>query len=161
MLIVQDIMTRDLITVSPETNIIKTAKLLLENHINGVPVIDETGKLVGILCQSDLVAQQKKLPIPSVFSFLDGVINVSSMKQIKKQVEKIAATVVAEAMTPNPITVQPDMSIEVVAALIVENHFHTIPVVDEGKLVGIVGKEDILRTLLPGSEKAIFRAPKL
>jgi CBS domain-containing protein len=161
MLIVQDIMTRDLITVSPETDIIKTARLLLENHINGVPVIDETGKLVGILCQSDLVAQQKKLPIPSVFSFLDGVINVSSMKQIKKQVEKIAATVVAEAMTPNPITVQPDMGIEVVAALMVENHFHTIPVVDEGKLVGIVGKEDILRTLLPGSEKAIFRAPKL
>lgn len=151
MLIVQDIMTRDLITVSPETDIIKTAKLLLENHINGVPVIDETGKLVGILCQSDLVAQQKKLPIPSVFSFLDGVINVSSMKQIKKQVEKIAATVVAEAMTPNPITVQPDMGIEVVAALMVENHFHTIPVVDEGKLVGIVGKEDILRTLIPGS----------
>jgi len=101
MLIVQDIRTRNLITVSPETDIIKTAKLLLENHINGVPVIDETGKLVGILCQSDLVAQQKKLPIPSVFSFLDGVIKVSSMKQIKKQVEKVAATVVAEAMTPN------------------------------------------------------------
>lgn len=151
MLIIQDIMTRDLITVSPETDIIKAAKLLLENHINGMPVIDETGKLVGILCQSDLVAQQKKLPIPSVFSFLDGVINMSSMKQIKKQVEKIAATVVAEAMMTNPITVQPDMGIEVVAALMVENHFHTIPVVDEGKLVGIVGKEDILRTLLPGS----------
>lgn len=76
MLIIQDIMTRDLITVSPETDIIKAAKLLLENHINGMPVIDETGKLVGILCQSDLVAQQKKLPIPSVFSFLDGVISV-------------------------------------------------------------------------------------
>jgi CBS domain-containing protein len=161
MLTVQDIMTRDVITVSPETDIIKTAKLLLENHINGVPVIDETGKLVGILCQSDLVAQQKKLPIPSVFSFLDGVINVSSMKQIKKQVEKIAATVVAEAMTPNPITVQSDMSIDVVAALMVENNFHTIPVVDEGKLVGIVGKEDILRTLLPDSERVVFRAPKL
>ena len=160
MLIVQDIMTRDLITVSPETDIIEAAKLLLENHINGVPVIDETGKLVGILCQSDLVVQQKKLPIPSFFSFLDGIINLSSMKQIQKQVEKIAATVVAEAMTPNPISVQPDMSIKVVAALMVENHFHTIPVVDEGKLVGIVGKEDILRTLLPGSEKTIFQAPK-
>ena len=148
MLIVKDIMTRDLITVMPETDIIKAAKILLESHINGVPVIDEKGKLVGILCQSDLVAQQKKLPIPSFFSFLDGIINVSSMKQIKKQVEKIAATVVAEAMTPNPVTVKPDMDIEVVAALMVENHFHSIPVVDEGKLVGIVGKEDILRTLL-------------
>ena len=152
MLIVQDIMTRDLITVLPETEIIKAAKLLLENHINGVPVTDETGKLVGILCQSDLVAQQKKFPLPSVFSFMDGVITLSSMKKIEKQVQKIAATVVAQAMTPNPITVHSDMNIEVVAALMVEQNFHTIPVVDEGKLVGIVGKEDILRTLLPGSE---------
>ena len=152
MLTIKDIMTRDLITVSPQTDILKAARLLLENHINGMPVIDETGKLVGILCQSDLVVQQKKLPIPSFFSFLDGLITVTSMRQLKKQVDKIAATMVAEAMTPNPVTVHPDMGIEVVAALMAEKHFHTIPVVDEGKLVGIVGKEDILRTLLPGSE---------
>jgi len=152
MLAVKDIMTTDLITVSPETDIIKAAKLLLEKHINGVPVIDAAGKLVGILCQSDLVAQQQKLPIPSYFSFLDGFISVSSMKKIEKQVEKIAAAVVADAMTANPVTVEPDMDIEVVAALMVESHFHTIPVVDEGRLVGIVGKEDILRTLLPGAE---------
>ena len=150
MLIVQDIMTRDLITVLPETEIIQAARLLLENHINGMPVTDETGKLVGIICQSDLVAQQKKLPLPSFFSFMDGIIPLSSMKKIEKQVKKIAATVVAQAMTPNPITVQSDMNIETVAALMVEKNFHTLPVVDKGRLVGIVGKEDILRTLLPG-----------
>ena len=148
MLKVKNIMTREIITVSPETEIVHAIKLLLENRINGVPVTDETGKLVGILCQSDLIAQQKKLPIPSFFTFLNGLIPLTSMKQIEKQVQKITATTVAQAMTKNPVTVQPDTGIEEVAGLMVDNNFHTIPVMDEGKLVGIVGKEDILRTLM-------------
>ena len=152
MLKVKDIMTKELITVSPETEIVHATKLLLENRINGVPVTDETGKLVGILCQSDLIAQQKKLPVPSFFAFLDGLITLTSMKQFEKQVQKIAAITVAQAMTPNPIAVQSDTGIEEVAALMVDNNFHTIPVVDEGELVGIVGKEDILRTLIPRSD---------
>lgn len=152
MLKVKDIMTKELITVSPDTEIVRATKLLLENRINGIPVTDETGKLVGILCQSDLIAQQKKLPIPSFFTFLDGLIALTSMKQIEKQVQKIAAITVAQAMTPNPVTVQPETDIEKVAALMVDKNFHTIPVVDEGELVGIVGKEDILKTLIPGSD---------
>jgi CBS domain-containing protein len=149
---VKDIMTRELITVSPETEIIQATKLLLENRINGIPVTDETGKLVGILCQSDLIAQQKKIPIPSFFTFLDGLITLTSIKQLEKQVQKIAAITVAQAMTPNPVTVRSDTDIEKVAALMVDRNFHTIPVVDKGELVGIVGKEDILKTLIPGTK---------
>ena len=152
MLKAKDIMTRAVITVSPDMEIVHAAKILLENRINGVPVMDETGKLVGILCQSDLIAQQKKLPIPSFFTFLDGLIPLTSMKQIEKEVQKIAAVTVAQAMTLNPVTVQPDTGIEAVAALMVDQNFHTIPVMDEGELLGIVGKEDILKTLMPGSE---------
>jgi CBS domain-containing protein len=152
MLKVKDIMTKEMITVSPETEIVHATRLLLENRINGVPVTNETGKLVGILCQSDLIAQQKKLPVPSFFSFLDGLITLTSMKHFEKEVQKIAAITVAQAMTPNPVTVRPDTDIEAVAALMVDNNFHTIPVVDEGELVGIVGKEDILKTLIPRSD---------
>jgi len=145
-------MSKELITVSPETEIVHATKLLLENQINGVPVIDETGKLVGILCQSDLIAQQKKLPVPSFFTFLDGLISLTSMKQFEKEVQKIAAITVSQAMTQNPVVARPDTGIEEVAALMVDSGFHTIPVVDEGALVGIVGKEDILKTLIPGSK---------
>jgi len=74
------------------------------------------------------------------------------MKHFEKEVQKIAAITVAQAMTPNPVTVRPDTDIEAVAALMVDNNFHTSPVVDEGELVGIVGKEDILSTLIPRSE---------
>jgi CBS-domain-containing membrane protein len=150
---VKDIMTKNVITVSPEMEIAHAAKLLLEKGINGVPVVDAIGKLVGIICQSDLIAQQKALPIPSVFTLLDGFFPLTSMKHFEKAVKKIAATTVADAMTSNPVTVRSETGIEKLAGLMVDKKFHTLPVVDEGKLVGVVGKVDILRTLMSGSEE--------
>jgi CBS domain-containing protein len=148
MLNVKDIMTKDVITVAPEMEIVHAARLLLEKSINGVPVVDGTGKLVGILCQSDLVAQQKKFPIPSLFTILDGVISFTSMKHLEKEVQKITAATVVDAMTPDPVTVGPETSIEEVGSIMVDRKFYTLPVVDAGELVGIVGKEDVLRTLV-------------
>ncbi len=149
----KDIMKTDLVTVSPDMEIAQATRLLLEKHINGVPVLDSSGKLVGILCQSDLIAQQKKVPIPSLFTFLDGFIATTSTKQIQREVQKIAATTVADAMTLNPVSVEPDTGIEIVATLMVDKNFHTIPVVEGDRVVGIVGKEDVLRTLMPETEK--------
>lgn len=146
---VSDIMTTELITVRADMDITEAARILIGNRINGAPVVDENGALVGIICQSDLIAQQKRLPIPNLFTFLDGVIQMSSQKHIEKQIRKIAALKVSEAMTPKPVTVKPDTKIETVAALMVDNNFHTLPVVDGNRLVGIIGKEDVLRTLLP------------
>ena len=148
MITAKDIMTKEVISVTPETEIAQAAKLLLTNRINGVPVINDTGDLVGILCQSDLIIQQKNIPIPSLFTLLDGFIPLTSSKKLDKEVEKIAATKVANAMTSDPVTVNSDTGIEDVAALMVEKSYHTLPVVDAGKLVGIVGKEDVLRTLI-------------
>ena len=153
MLKVKDIMTREVKTVSPETEITQAAKLLLSERINGVPVINQAGELVGILCQSDLIAQQKGIPIPSLFTLLDGYIPLTRFNRLDKEVEKIAATTVDNAMTPDPVTVSSNTDIEKVAALMVEKNYHTLPVVDNGKLVGVVGKEDVLRTLLTSTEK--------
>jgi CBS domain-containing protein len=148
MLKVKDIMTTELITVSPQTEITSAAKILLEKRINGLPVIDDSGKLVGILCQSDLVAQQKSIPIPSVYTLLDSFIPLTSLKRIDREVQKIAALKVEQAMTPDPVTVGPETDIEDVARLMVDKKYHTLPVVEDDKIVGIVGKEDVLKTLL-------------
>jgi CBS domain-containing protein len=148
MITAKDIMTTDVITISPETEIAQAAQLLLENRINGVPVVNDAGELVGILCQSDLIIQQKNIPIPSLFTLLDGFISLTSSKKIDKEVEKIAATTVEDAMTARPVTVSPDTEIEEIAAFMVEKNYHTLPVVDGDELVGIVGKEDVLRTLI-------------
>jgi CBS domain-containing protein len=149
MLKVKDIMTREVISVSPETEITDAAKILLEKRINGMPVIDPFGRLVGIICQSDLVAQQKDIPVPSIFTFLDSYLPLTSIKRIDKEIEKIAALTVNEAMTPEPVTVSPDTDIEDVAKLMVDKKYHTLPVVVDGKVIGIVGKEDVLKTLIP------------
>lgn len=153
MITVKDIMTTNLITVTQDMDIAGAAKILLDNRINGVPVVDDSGQLVGILCQSDLITQQKKLPIPTLFTFLDGLIRLTSMKQLEKQVGKIAALTVSEAMTPKPVTVKLDTRLETVAALMVDNNLHTLPVVEGSNLVGVIGKEDVLRTLLRTGEK--------
>ncbi len=144
----KDIMTRDILTVTPDMEIDKAAKTLLQNRINGLPVIDASGRLVGILCQSDLVAPQKSIPIPSVFALLESFVPLTSMKRIDKEVEKIAALTVKQAMTPNPVTVGPETDIEDVAKLMVDKKYHTLPVMEGDKVVGIVGKEDVLKTLL-------------
>ncbi len=149
MIRVKDIMTSDVISVSPETEILQAARIMVEKRINGLPVLDGTGKLVGILCQSDLVAQQKNVPIPSLFSLMDGFMPLTSLKKIEKEVEKIAAFTVAQAMTRKPVFVSPETSIEDVASLMVDRNFHTLPVIEDNRLVGIVGKEDVLKTLLP------------
>jgi CBS-domain-containing membrane protein len=148
MLKAKDIMKRELFTVSPETHVTEAAKMLLEKRINGLPVVDEHGRLVGILCQSDLVAQQMRMPMPSVFNLLDGLIPITSQASLEKEVRKIAAIKVAEAMSTNPVTVNPETSLEEIATLMVSKSFHSLPVLEQGKLVGIIGKEDVLRTLI-------------
>jgi len=144
----KDIMEEKVISITPETDISRAVEILLNNHINGVPVVDEEGTLKGILCQSDLIFQQKTISLPPILTFLDGIIPLSSSKKLEKEMKKIAAGTVAQAMVPDPVTVAPDTPVSDIAAMMVEKHFHTIPVVEDGKLLGIVGKEDVLKTLI-------------
>ena len=144
----KDIMEEKVISITPETDISRAVEILLNNHINGVPVVDEEGLLKGILCQSDLIFQQKTISLPPILTFLDGIIPLSSSKKLEKEMKKIAAGTVAQAMVPDPVTVGPDTPVSDIAAMMVEKHFHTIPVVQDGKLLGIVGKEDVLKTLI-------------
>jgi CBS domain-containing protein len=143
----KDIMTTDLITISPEAEISQAAKILLEKHVNGLPVVDK-GRLIGIICQSDLVTMQKKLTVPSVFNLLDGLIPLASSRGLDKEIKKITAITVADAMTSEPVVVGPETDLEDIATLMIKKNCHTLPVVDNEKLVGVIGKEDVLRTLV-------------
>ena len=148
----KDIMTTEIVTVLPETPIVEAAQLLIDSHYNGLPVVDEGGRLTGIICQDDLIFQQKKIPLPSFFTVLDGLIPLSSEKSIEKEVRKIAAVTVEDAMTSDPVTVGPEAGIDDIASLMIKHDIHTLPVLDQGTLVGIIGKEDILKTLVPSGE---------
>ncbi len=153
MLKAKDVMTRDVVTVTPETGVTEIARLLLEKRFNGVPVVNLNGDLVGVISQSDLIAEQKKLPIPSVFTILDAFIPIYPPGKMAKEVQKIAAMKASEAMTAHPVTVGPEESIDEIASIMVNKSIYTIPVLEGGKLVGVVGKEDILRTLVSSSKQ--------
>ncbi|MBI9078389.1 MAG: CBS domain-containing protein [Pseudodesulfovibrio sp.] len=149
MLKAKDIMTTDCITMTPETDIATAAKTLIENKINGVPVIDGE-KVVGVLCQADLIAQQKKITLPSFFTLLDGVFPISSHEDLEREMTKISALKVGDAMTAAPTFISPETGIEDIATTMANEKLYTLPVIDNGKLVGVVGKEDVLKTLLKG-----------
>ena len=151
----KDIMTTEVLTVKPDTDIQQAAKLLLDNHINGLPVVDDEGRLHGIICQADLITQQEKLPLPSFFVLLDTPIPLHLPRTIEKQIHKITATRVSDAMTPHPITVALEASLDELATLMVKHNIHTLIVMENDKLVGIIGKEDILRTpMVPAVERS-------
>ena len=150
MVTARDLMTTQLTVLDPDMDFATAAKTLLDNHFNGAPVVDGDGKLVGVLCQSDLVAQHKKLPVPTLITLLDSFVQLTSTKQLEKEARKIAAMTVREAMTPDPVTVKPDTTIDTIAALMVDSNLHTLPVMEDGELVGVIGKEDMLRTLIGG-----------
>lgn len=143
----KDIMTTEIISVAPDTDIPTAARLLIEKKINGVPVVED-GRLVGILTQSDLITQQKILKLPSVFTFLDGFVPLGSLDKMEREMKKITAMTVRDAMTPDPVTVPPEALLEEVAAIMVDERLHTLPVISNGTLVGILGKSDVLRTLM-------------
>ena len=146
----RDIMTPDPVTIDPKASIADAVKILLDRKFNGLPVVDGEGRLVGVLCQSDLVAQQQRLRVPSVFTLLDGFIPLPGWGKAEEAFKKISALVVGEAMTPNPVTAGPETPLEDLASLMVQAKYYSLPVVEDGRLVGIVGKEDILKTLVDG-----------
>lgn len=144
----RDIMTSTPITVTPETPIGEASRILLDNRFNGLPVVDDAGKLLGIICQSDLVMQHKEFHVPSFFFLLDGFIPLQSPRKMEEQLERMSAATVGQAMTTEPRTIAPDTPLEEIADLMVDDKYHTLPVLENGRLVGIVGKEDVLRTLV-------------
>jgi CBS domain-containing protein len=126
MLKAKDIMTTDVVSITDDTDIGQAASLLFDKGYNGVPVVNAAGALVGILCQADLVAQQKRLSLPSVFSLLDGFIPLGSMKDLDREVEKMSALTAANAMTRHPVTVSPETDLDEVATLMTDKGYHKI-----------------------------------
>jgi CBS domain-containing protein len=148
MLNASDIMTTDVITVQKDTSLKDLAKLLYENHINGVPVVDSDGLLIGIICESDLIRKDKKLHIPTVVAIFDWVLYLERPKKIEKEIQRINATKVEDLYTKKVVTVDEKVPVDEIATIMEQKKISTIPVMDGDRLVGIIGKTDLIRTLI-------------
>ena len=145
----QDIMSREVITVTVDTSIQDLARLLLTNNISGVPVVDENGALICIVTESDLIFQNKKFQVPAVIAILDSFLFLNSPDKMEKELKKIAGATVKDICSATVISINPDTALDEIATIMTEKKIHTLPVVnDSGEMMGIVGKKDILRTIL-------------
>ncbi|OIP66144.1 MAG: hypothetical protein COT35_04830 [Nitrospirae bacterium CG08_land_8_20_14_0_20_52_24] len=147
MLAAKDLMTRDVITVGPDMPVKELANLLVERHISGAPVVDREGALVGIITEKDLIESNKNIHIPTVVTLFDAVIYLESEKHFKQELKKMAASKVEDIMVRKVVTIGEETSIREIAAIMSERGKGLLPVVRDGKLVGIVGKADIVRSM--------------
>lgn len=144
-MLAKDIMNCDVVTVKEEDTVENVIKLLLENNISGVPVVDEEGTVIGIVTEGDIIFRSKKLHIPTYFTILDSYIFLESTKNLENDIRKMAAYRVKEVMTKKVITVEQDETIEEIATLMTTKKINRIPIVDKGKIVGIVSRRDIIK----------------
>ncbi len=150
MLTAKDIMTKDVITVKPGTSIEELSEILVKNGISGVPVVDDAGALYGIATENDLISRNKRLHIPTVVSFLDAAIYLESSKKFEEEVRRVAATKVGDICVRKVITITEDTTLTDIATIMTEKKTHLLPVVRGGKVVGIVGKRDVVRAAARG-----------
>ncbi len=144
---IADIMEREVITAAPEMTVKEFAELLREKKIGGTPVVDETGRLVGIVTEGDLMALDADLHFPHYIQFLDSLIYLESTKKFEERLKKAVASTVGDIMTVDVRTVRPDDSVRKAATLMADNRFDRVPVVDGGHVVGIVTRHDVLKVL--------------
>lgn len=150
----KDIMTTDVITVHPKDNVEKLARLLLEHKISGLPVVDDDGKLVGVVSEGDLVFQEKQVRNPFYVVLFDSPIYLERPKRFIEDVKRAVAREVGDLMSSSPYTVGPEATVQTVATIITEKGVNRVPVVDpNGKLVGIISRQDIIRATFDDGDK--------
>jgi CBS domain-containing protein len=146
----RDIMTTPAITVKPDLGVKELVTLFTEKHIGGAPVVDDDGRLVGIVTEGDLMAMDADIALPHYFEIFDSIIYLESEKKFRDRVEKAAAANVEQLMTDGDKvkTIGPDEPARAAATLMSKHRFDRVPVVDEGgKVLGIVTRHDIMKIL--------------
>jgi CBS-domain-containing membrane protein len=150
MLTAKELMSKNVITVTGETPVRELASILSSHKISGTPVVDENEEVIGVVTESDLIDQNKKVHIPTVMAILDSFIFLESPGNMEKELKKMTGTQVKDIFAREIITVQEDTPLDELATLMAEKNIHTLPVLSGKKLVGVIGKADIIRTIAEG-----------
>lgn len=151
---VADVMSHDPIMVSPQTPLKEAIKILAERRISGLPVVDDAGKLVGVISETDLLWQETGVKPPVYIMFLDSVIYLENPARHDRELHKALGQTVEEVMSGDPVTVKPDQPLRQAAKLMQEKSIRRLAVTDEaGKVIGILTPGDIVRAMAVELEK--------
>ncbi len=148
MLTAKDIMTTEVITVTTERSVRDLADTLWKNRISGAPVVDSENRLVSVVTESDLIDQNKKVHIPKMIAILDAVLYLEKPGKMKEDIQKMTGATVQDIMAKDLVTVTADINLDEIATIMAGKKVHTLPVVSGKELIGVIGKSDIIRTLI-------------
>ncbi|RCJ24292.1 phosphoribulokinase [Nostoc sp. ATCC 43529] len=141
-------MSRDPIVVQAQTPLKEAIQILAERHISGLPVVDDGGKLVGIISETDLMWQETGVTPPAYIMFLDSVIYLKNPATYERDLHKALGQTVGEVMSKNPITISPEKTLKEAATVMHDRSVHRLPVLDStGQVIGILTRGDIIRAM--------------
>jgi len=148
-LTVADIMDSEPVTVTPEDTVEGVLRALRDNDLPGLPVVNSGGRCVGIITEADLVLSEEDadLHLPHYFQLFGGVVFLESMSHFEERLRKAFASTAEDMMTPDPVTIEPSASVEEAARIIARKRHNRLPVVEHGRLVGVVTRVDVLDAL--------------
>ncbi len=137
-------------TVNPDTPVEEVIAVLRENELPGVPVVNEGGRCVGIVTETDLVLPDDDgdLHLPHYVNIFGGTVFIEPLKRYEGKLRKAFASTAADMMSEDPTTVSPDTTVDEAAGIIHETGHNRLPVVEHGKLVGVVTRIDVLGGLV-------------
>lgn len=141
----------DLYVVKTSTTVDEALELLVQNRITGLPVVDESGKLIGVVSDFDLLALDAisgKRPSDSAL-FPEAGRTWKAFKELQKLISKTQGKTVGEVMTPSPLVVRKMTNLEDAARLLLETKYRRLPVVDDsGRLIGLLTRGNVIRAAL-------------
>ncbi len=149
----RDIMTTDVVTLTPDTPIRQIARTFRRLGITGAPVIED-GEIIGIVTEIDLIARHARPHSPLYLPLLDAKIPVRGQREYSEIVRRIVGLTARAIMTMPVKMVDADADLEEVATLMVESKANPVPVLDGGRLVGIIGHTDLIQHLEEAAELA-------
>src|SRR5438105_15428430 len=130
--LVRDVMSTPVWTLGPDDKVEHAADVLAEKKVGALPVVDDDGKLLGILRDDDLIASEARVHVPTFINFLGlGVPFPGEMKHLERELKKIAGASVKDVMDDHPATIGPEQTLEDVATLMHEQKVNSVPVVDD------------------------------
>jgi CBS domain-containing protein len=147
-MLAREIMSREVITVSLEEKVDKAARILVENKISGLPVVDANDHVVGIITEKDLILRASELKVPFYVTLFDSIIFLENPIRFNNDIKKYTASQVKDAMTHKVFVVEEDTPVNEIVEIMQKRSINRVPVVRNDKLVGIITRNDILKTLV-------------
>lgn len=144
----KDIMVTEVLTVKQHATIKEIARVLIDNRISGVPVVDEAGHLMGMVTEGDLLHKETNPRLPDAVNILGAIIYYHGIEQYNEDFKKMMASQALNIMTEKVITVTPEEEVPEIAKLMLAHGIKRVPVMEGERIIGIISRADIVKCLL-------------